>query len=100
MMSFDPSPAPGLSPATLDALRTTLGRSVRTGNHGTELRGLLCDVAKDAHDKGMRAEQLLVTLKAVWYALPEVVGSARGDAAPVLLQELISRCIEEYYTEK
>jgi hypothetical protein len=98
MMAFDRTPSlPRLDPATTAALRAALARSVEEGNHSAELRDLLCQAAAEAREKGIQAERLLVMLKDIWYSLPEVAGAASSDVENALLQELISRCIQEYY---
>ena len=99
MMAFDRTPSPpGLEPATVDALRTVLAKAVVQGSHVEDLRPLLCQAAEDARAKGMQAERLLVILKELWYSLPEVANAASPGSENALLQELISRCIQEYYS--
>jgi glycerol-3-phosphate O-acyltransferase len=98
MMAFDrTSTRPALEPETVHALRTALATSVAQGNHVENLRNLLCHAASDARAKGMQAEQLLVTLKEIWYSMPEVTNAPTAAVENTLLQELISRCIQEYY---
>jgi hypothetical protein len=98
MMAFDRTPSsPSLDPATISALRTTLTQSVTQGNHADNLRELLCRAAEEARGKGIHAEHLLIILKDIWYSLPAVAGAQSGDIAHSLLQDLISRCIHEYY---
>ena len=98
MMAFDrTSPAPELDPATVHVLRTVLGRSAAQGNHEDELRTVLRKAAREARDKGIQPERLLVLLKDIWYSLPEVVSARSSASENALLQELISRCIQEYY---
>jgi hypothetical protein len=98
MMAFDRTPSlPGLEPATVEALRSTLARSVVQGNHTEELRELLCTAAAEAREKGILAERLLIILKDIWYSLPDVTSARSTGAETALLQELISRCIQEYY---
>jgi len=98
MMAFDRTPSrPALEPETVQALRQALATSVAQGNHSDTLRELLCRAAADARSKGMQAEQLLVMLKEIWYAMPEVSNAPSAAIENTLLQELISRCIQEYY---
>jgi hypothetical protein len=98
MMAFDRTPSrPALEPETVDALRKALATSVARGNHVEGLRDLLCQAASDARSKGMQAEQLLITLKDIWYSMPEVSNATSPAGENSLLQELISRCIQEYY---
>ena len=99
MMAFyRPPSSPNLDPTTVEQLRTTLGRSIVNGNHQAELRGLLCTAAEQARDRGIQAERLLIILKDIWYSLPEVASARPPGVENELLQELISRCIQEYYS--
>jgi hypothetical protein len=99
MMAFDRPPSrPALEPETVESLRAALARSVAQGNHADDLRKLLCAAAEDARAKGMQAEQLLIVLKEIWYSLPEVASASASGSENALLQELISRCIQEYYS--
>ena len=98
MMAFDRTPsAPTLEPKTVEAIRVALTRSVAQGNHADDLRDLLCNAAEEARAKGIQAERLLVILKDLWYSLPAVAKAKSSGAENALLQELISRCIQEYY---
>lgn len=98
MMAFDRTPSlPALEPKTVEAIRMVLARSVAQGNHADELRDLLCKASEEARAKGIQAERLLIILKDIWYSLPEVAGAKSSAAENALLQELISRCIQEYY---
>jgi len=97
MMAFDRTPRAVLEPATIAELRATLSRSVQTGDHGAELKGLLVRAAADARGKGMQAEQLLLALKDIWYSLPQLSTQPGNESQTRLLQQLIARCIQEYY---
>jgi hypothetical protein len=98
MMAFDrPSPSQNLEPDTLAALRKVLAESAQRGNHTDELQGVLKTVATEARGKGMPPERLLIVLKDVWHALPDVSAGAGVDA--MLLQDLITRCIRQYYAD-
>jgi hypothetical protein len=98
MMAFDRTPSGAtLDPATVAELRASLTRSVQTGNHGDELKGLLSRAAADARGKGLQAEQLLLVLKDIWYSLPQLSTHPGNDTQTKLLQQLIARCIQEYY---
>ena len=98
MMAFDRTPSPPtLEPETIESIRISLAKSVKQGNHTDELHDLLCTAAEEARAKEIEAERLLVILKEIWYSLPEVAKSKSAAAENALLQELISRCIQEYY---
>ena len=98
-MAFDRTPpVPTLERDTVEALRTALTTAVDRGSHSSELRDLLRTAASEARAKGIPPERLLITLKDIWYALPNIVAATSSDVEHTLLQELISRCIEEYYS--
>ena len=98
MMAFNRTPnSAALDPAIVTELRAALSRSLQAGNHGDELKGLLTRAAIDARQKGIQAEQLLLVLKDVWYSLPQLATLPGNDVQTRLLQQLISRCIQEYY---
>jgi len=98
MMAFERTPnGPLLDPAVVRELREALSRSVVTGDHGDELKQLLAQAATDARAKGIQAEQLLIALKDIWYSLPALSMQPGNDVQTRLLQQLIARCIQEYY---
>ena len=95
------SPPPALDAETVTAVRAALARYAREGNHTDELRDLLMRVAAEARAKHIMAERLLVVLKEIWGSLPEVrQQSDRGRIGDqnALLQQLVTRCIQQYYT--
>jgi len=98
-MAFDRSRSTdALDPATVAELRAALSRSVQAGNHGEELKGVLQRAAADARGKGLQAEQLLLALKDIWYSLPQLATHPASEVQTRLLQQLIARCIQEYYS--
>jgi hypothetical protein len=97
MMAFDRTPGPALDPATLAELRACLVRAVQQGDHDQELRVVLAKAAAEARGRGVLAEQLLLALKDVWYSLPQVTHHTGSEVHTRLLQQLIARCIQEYY---
>lgn len=97
-MAFDRTPNPGvLDPALIAELRSVLSRSVTTGAHDEELKNLLSRAAADARRNGVQAEQLLLALKDLWYSLPQLSMQPGNEVQTRLLQQLIARCIQEYY---
>ena len=98
MMAFDRSPGShSLDAGTIAELRTALTRSLENGAHGDELKAVLAKCATEARSKGILAEQLLLGLKDVWYSLPQVSNHTGDEVQTRLLQQLIARCIQEYY---
>jgi hypothetical protein len=99
MMAFDRTPSNAvLDPAVIAEMRAVLSRSLESGNHGSELRGLLTRAASEARQRGILAEQLLIALKDVWYSLPQLSAQPNNEVQTRLLQELIARSISEYYS--
>jgi hypothetical protein len=98
MMAFERTPNSGLDPATVAELQSALQRSLATGTHGDELKDVLRALAVQARDRGLHAEQLLLALKDVWYGLPQLSSRPGNDTQSQLLQQLIARCIQEYYS--
>ena len=96
MMAFDRMPSPRLEAPTLDALRAVMQRAMRKGDHGMELQEVLARAATEAREKDIHAEQLLVIMKDLWHSIPDL-RAADTDRQNELLQELISRCITQYY---
>jgi hypothetical protein len=98
MMAFDRTPgSQSLDGATIRELRAALTRSLETGRHGDDLKVALGKCAAEAKRKGILAEQLLLSLKDVWYSLPEVGDQSGNELQTRLLQQMIARCIQEYY---
>jgi hypothetical protein len=97
MMASERTPSTPLDPATISELRVALGQSVESGDHGPQLKSLLARAATEARQKGIQAEQLLISLKDVWYSLPHLATNPADERQTRLLQQLIARCIQEYY---
>jgi hypothetical protein len=95
MMAFDRMPS-RLDAQTVDALRSVMQRAIHKGDHAQELQGVLALAANEAREKQIHAEQLLVIMKDLWHSLPDLRGT-EDDRKTELLQELISRCITQYY---
>ena len=98
MMAPDSTPGrPGLSAQSVDALRSALEEYLASGREIASLQPTLRRIAVEAHEKKIHAEQLLVLLKDVWYALPQM-GRAGTEPQNILLQRVITLCIREYYS--
>ena len=74
-------------------------RAMRRGDHGLALQDVLTRASAEARTKDIQAEQLLIIMKELWYSLPDVRAAGDSDRQTELLQELISRCISQYYAE-
>ena len=97
MMAFERTPSTPLDPATISELRVVLAQSLENGDLGEQLKSLLSRAATEARHKGIQAEQLLISLKDIWYSLPQLATNPADERQMRLLQQLIARCIQEYY---
>lgn len=89
---------PGYSALTTPALRTALQAHLRAqhARESPELRRFATIVCREARRRGLRAEEVVVLLKQTWLSLPESTHPGRAAHA-VLVEQLISLCIEEYF---
>ncbi len=94
--SFDSS---ALSDETIEAVRSALVFYVDEPSRRERLRETLHAMAAEARANAMRAEQLLVVLKDIWYSLPSVRRIADPAEQVRLLQRVVTMCIKEYYSE-
>ena len=96
----DQSPKPRLSPETVAQLREALKHWIDgDGADETTLGNALHAAAREARDRGIRAEELLVTLKTTWFEVggaPAVPHSA-SPSDQKRLDELVTACIKAYY---
>lgn len=98
-MTINRSPdVPALDPQTAIELRAGLSRSIAAGAHDDALKALINRAAREARQKDVRAEHLVMALKDLWYALPQVSAVPGNAPQTRLLQELVTRCIQDYYT--
>ena len=97
MMAHDKTPErPKLSTSSLEALQRVLQSYLASGT-ADSLQPTLHVIAAEARQHNMHAEHLLVALKDVWYALPQVISESGSDAQHRMLQRVVSLCIREYY---
>ena len=115
--SGPPSHDGGLSPTTLETARRAIVRAVaeregrtsaaapppvRARDGEAPLREALRLVAREARERGIPPERLVVTLKRLWLAASKADG---GRDAPRLEQErrlrdFVALCVEEYFREE
>jgi hypothetical protein len=99
MMAFHSGPpSRELSEETIRAVRLALAQFVIDGGETGQLRDALCRMAREARTNDMLPERLLVVLKDVWHALPDVRNAADPREKSRLLQRLVTLCIKEYYS--
>ena len=98
MMAHDSSHVPPgqLEQATITALQSALRDYVAAGSSAS-LPDSLVLLANEARAKRILPEQLLVVLKDLWNALPEVRTMTDSRQQARLLERVITMCIKEYY---
>src|SRR4051812_14382746 len=96
----DPSPTARLSSDAVAKLRAALQQWVRDDEPSDDaLRDALRAIAAEARQHGVRAEELLITLKTTWF---EIGGRPNAPHSPTSsdhqrLDELVTACIKAYY---
>ncbi len=83
---------------TLELVRIALTRYL-AGEMGDERE--VCDalavMAKEAHDRQLHAEDMLIAFKSVWYAMPQVNAIADRAEQQRILSRLTQLCIDVFY---
>ena len=64
-----------------------------------ELHSLLTRVGREAREKNIRPEELLITFKRLWNSLAESTRPQTADQYERIRQELVTACIKAYYAE-
>ena len=99
-MAHDSGSGPAaLATETIEAVRSALEQYVDSPVQGNGLQTVLRNLTKEAHDKSVPPEQLLVVLKDVWFSLPSVRGMNDTGDQVQLLQRIVTMCIKEYYAD-
>jgi hypothetical protein len=81
-------------------LRTALTEQLKRPDGPTqELSALIRKVAREAHDRDIKAEGLLVIFKQLWIALAESLRPQNADQYERVRQSLVTLCIQSYYAE-
>jgi hypothetical protein len=98
MMAHDSTPGrPTPSAESVEALRSALEEYLAGGEETAALRPALRRIAVEAREKKIHAEQLLIVLKDVWFALPQI-GPMVNEKQNAMLQRVVTLCIREYYS--
>lgn len=99
MMALDSSQGPPsrLSDDTTQSMRVALRDYLASGS-SSEVQPALVRLAVDAREKSMPPEQVLIALKEIWNALPEVRAMNDTENQIRLLQRVVTMCIREYYS--
>jgi hypothetical protein len=81
-------------------LRTALTEQLQQPDRPTQkLTTLLRKVAREAHDRDIKAEELLIIFKQFWNALTESLRPQNADQYERVRQRLVTLCIQAYYAE-
>lgn len=98
MVQDSPPDRPQLSTETKAVLESALQQYLADPARSEALQPALRRVAAEARERKIHAEHLLLVLKDVWYALPQIGGAPEGESQNKLLQRIVTLCIREYYT--
>ncbi|MCW2573669.1 MAG: hypothetical protein JWO88_3727 [Frankiales bacterium] len=100
----DGNGAPPHESALRAAILVTLRSAVRLMGSGTfitqaELRHSLRPICADAHRRNLRAEQLLLLMKAVWSSMPDTSAAPGAHSRRELFEHVITAVLDEFYQE-
>ena len=83
--------------ATLEILREALSGYIRV-----EAEKPVCDalsvLAREAQERKLHAEQMLIVFKRIWSDMPEVRAMSNEKDRRRLMDRLVRLCIDAYYT--
>lgn len=98
MMAHDSShPSSRLDDELLEAVRLALRAYLQDSQEPGAVQASLLRLAAQARERNIPPEQLLITLKETWNALPEVRSMNDAREQVRLLQRVVTMCIREYY---
>jgi hypothetical protein len=81
-------------------LQSALAEQLRKPDQvAPELQPLLVRVAREAREKNIRPEELLVSFKRLWNSLAESMRPQSADQFERIRQDLVTVCIKAYYAE-
>ena len=100
MMAHDSSNTPSrrLDDETVSAVRLALRAYLNDSRDSSGLQVPLLRMATEARAREILPEQLLIVLKDVWNALPEVRAMTDAREQIGMLQRVVTMCIKEYYS--
>jgi hypothetical protein len=101
-MQHDTGPMPpnAIAKETVDAVRRALQHEIARGlstEHAPELHAALSALALEARLKAVPPEQLLITLKSTWLAIPEIENTRDHAEKTRLLQRIVTISIKAYF---
>ena len=81
-------------------LRTALTEQLKSPDGPTpELANLLRKTAREAHERNIPPEELIVIFKRLWNSLAESLRPQNADQYERVRQRLVTLCIQAYYAE-
>ncbi len=81
-------------------LRSALIEQLKRPDGPTQdLTALLRRVGREAHEKEIRPEQLIIIFKQLWNSLAESLRPQNADQYERIRQRLVTICIQAYYAE-
>lgn len=81
-------------------LEAALTEQLRKPDHPTAaLNELLKRVAREARERNIRPEELLVSFKQLWNSLAETMRARPADQFERMRENLVTVCIKAYYAE-
>jgi hypothetical protein len=84
------------SPAALDQLRSSLSEYIRNGDDERVCVALTA-LAREAQERKLYAEHMLIALKQAWNEMPEVQAIQTEAERKRMLGQLVKLCIDSYY---
>ena len=84
------------SPEALDLLRGSLSEYIRKGDDDRVCDALTA-LAREAQERKLYAEHMLIALKRVWNEMPEVQAIPVEAERKRMLGQLVKLCIDTYY---
>lgn len=98
MVHESTSDRPTLSAESLQALEAAMLSYSANGTAPSSLEPALRRIADEAREKKVRAEQLLIALKDVWFSLPSLGRTGTPDEQNAMLQRIVSLSVRAYYS--
>ena len=85
------------SPEALELLRGSLSEYVRNTGDERAVCDALTELAREAQERKLYAEHMLIALKRVWNDMPEVQAIQTEAERKRMLGQLVKLCIDTYY---
>ena len=87
-----------LSAQTVNSLRRAVQAYLDNRSFDGEILRAVRMMCEEVHRENLHAEQLIIAFKEAWHSLPEVQRIPRGGERERLLEQIVTLCVEEYYS--